>query len=69
PNNGSFTIMAKEDIISSLEVYNTLGQRMERTRMALNNQGAQLTGLDSGLYFVKVVFDNARIGTVKVVVK
>lgn len=69
PNNGSFTIMAKEGIISSVEVYNTLGQRMEKTWTALRTNEVQVQGLGSGLYFVRVVLDNARIGTVKVVVK
>lgn len=69
PNNGSFTISAEESTILALEVYNTLGQQIEASQTILNNKSVQIDGLRSGLYFVKIISDNARTGTINVLVK
>lgn len=69
PNNGNFSIMTKDGIISSVEVYNSLGQKVVKSKSTFNSQGAEVADLDSGLYFVKVTLDNYQTETIKVMVE
>jgi hypothetical protein len=74
PNNGSFTIrMAPEaDVTEPIEVYNLLGQLVERIEVAFTKDHPtmeiKMSNLSDGIYFVRV-FDGANYQSKRILVK
>lgn len=67
PNNGTFTIKLNEYENTTVEVYNTIGQRVLSQALQTNLTQLSLTGFSNGMYQLRVLKNNTPVYQSKVV--
>ncbi len=67
PNNGTFTIKLNDYENTTVEVYNTIGQKVFNQALQTNLTQLNLAGFSNGMYQVRVLKDNTLIYQTKVV--
>jgi hypothetical protein len=66
PNNGIFNLQVSDHENMSVEVYNALGQKVYGESLQSNIQPLNITALNAGVYFVRVLKQNSLIYQTKV---
>ncbi|MDF2435928.1 MAG: hypothetical protein K0Q95_304 [Bacteroidota bacterium] len=61
PSNGMFTLNLGHNVTSTVEVYNVLGAQVSDKSFNTQINSLDLTGLEAGVYFVKVTTEKGQI--------
>ncbi|MDF2435929.1 MAG: glycosyl hydrolase [Bacteroidota bacterium] len=61
PSNGMFTLNLGHNVTSTVEVYNVIGAQVSAKSFNTQINSLDLTGLEAGVYFVKVTTEKGQI--------
>jgi hypothetical protein len=68
PGNGTYVISASGTIIGSrIEIYNAIGEIIQRKTLTEMSSGLNLNGSANGVYFVRVLKDDQLIGVTRII--